>query len=132
MSDIKKIINGLKNNNDNFIVTILDVESKMVKMETNGDDISEVYDTFISDLDLSDDQVETLGLTDGLLNNKEMFDNLSVLKTLVRGTNVITITGHGDEFDLNVNDQYVTSGDKESILRSVERVLNHGYLVEMV
>jgi hypothetical protein len=129
---IKKIINGLKNNHDDLIVTILDVESKMEKIESQGDDISEVYNQFINDIDLTDEQIEILGLMDGLLSDKEMFDNISVLKTLVRGTNTITITGHGDEFNLTVNDQYITGGTKESILRSVERVLNDGYLVEMV
>ena len=129
---IKKIINDLKNNHDDLIVTILDVESKMEKIESQGDDISEVYNQFINDIDLTEEQIEILGLMDGLLSEKEMFDNISVLKTLVRGTNTITITGHGDEFNLTVNDQYITGGNKESILRSVQRVLNDGYLVEMV
>jgi hypothetical protein len=132
MNDTKHIINNLKNNHDNFITMILDVESQMMKLETLGDDVSEIYDQFISDIDLSEEDTETLGLTDGLLSNKEMFDNICRLKTLVRGTNTIQIVGKGQEFDLIVNDQYITGGNTESIINSLRDVMNGGYLVEMV
>jgi len=91
MNDIKHIINNLKNNHDNFITMILDVESE-----------------------------------------KEMFDNITLLKTLVRGTNTITITGHGNEFDLTVNGRYITGGNTESIVKSLHHVMTSGYLVEIV
>lgn len=132
MNDIKHIINNLKNNHDNFITMILDVESEMMKLETKGDDVYEVYDQFISDIDLSEDDIETLGLTDGLLSDKEMFDNITLLKTLVRGTNTIQIVGNGQEFDLIVNDRYITGGDTESIINSLRDVMTNGYLVELV
>ncbi len=132
MNDIKHIINNLKNNHDNFITMILDVESEMMKLETKGDDVYEVYDQFISDIDLSEDDIETLGLTDGLLSDKEMFDNITLLKTLVRGTNTITITGHSNKFDLTVNGRYITGGNTESIVKSLHHVMTNGYLVELV
>ena len=132
MNDIKRIINNLKNNHDNFITMILDVESEMMKLETKGDDVYEVYDQFISDIDLSEDDIEALGLTDGLLSDREMFDNITLLKTLVRGTNTIQIVGKGQEFDLIVNDRYITGGDTESIINSLRDVMNGGYLVELV
>jgi hypothetical protein len=111
---------------------ILDVESEMMKLETKGDDVYEVYDQFISDIDLSEDDIEALGLTDGLLSDREMFDNITLLKTLVRGTNTIQIVGKGQEFDLIVNDRYITGGDTESIINSLRDVMNGGYLVELV
>jgi len=102
------------------------------RVSIESTDVYEVYDQFISDIDLSEDDIETLGLTDGLLSDKEMFDNITLLKTLVRGTNTITITGHGNEFDLTVNGRYITGGNTESIVKSLHHVMTSGYLVEIV
>jgi hypothetical protein len=132
MNDMKTILTNLKTNNPNIVELIDQLETKMVEMDKKGEDFIYVYYRFFEDIELSEEDYDTLGLTDGVMSDKEMYDNLSLLKTLVLGTNTITITGHGNKFDLTVNGRYITGGNKESIVKSLHQVMTNGYLVETV
>ncbi len=132
MNDMKTILTNLKTNNPNIVELIDQLETKMVEMDKKGEDFIYVYYRFFEDIELSEEDYDTLGLTDGVMSDKEMYDNLSLLKTLVLGTNTIAITGHSNKFDLTVNGRYITGGNKESIVKSLHQVMTNGYLVEIV
>ena len=132
MNDMKTILTNLKTNNPNIVELIDQLETKMTEMDKKGEDFIYVYYRFFEDIELSEEDYDTLGLTDGVMSDKEMYDNLSLLKTLILGTNTITITGHGNEFDLTVNGRYITGGNTESIVKSLHHVMTSGYLVEIV
>ncbi len=132
MNDMKTILTNLKTNNPNIVELIDQLETKMTEMDKKGEDFIYVYYRFFEDIELSEEDCDTLGLTDGMMSDKEMYDNISLLKTLVLGTNTITITGHSNKFDLTVNGRYITGGNTESIVKSLHHVMTSGYLVEIV